>query len=112
MSLQDAQQCLELLRAEAARAGLLSPSRHPHWPKACQRLGDALLGLGQHRQVGATAQHSCQVMCKHTGDVIPAATTALTQSMPAAGGCFVGAGAAQAGGWCDFYMCTLTTKRS
>lgn len=51
--LQDAQQCLELLRAAAARAGLLSPCRHAHWPKACQRLGDALAGLGQHRQVRA-----------------------------------------------------------
>jgi hypothetical protein len=54
-SLQDAQQCLELLQAAAARAGLLSPARHPHWPKACQRLGDALMGLGQHKQVGASA---------------------------------------------------------
>ncbi|WIA22755.1 hypothetical protein OEZ86_009712 [Tetradesmus obliquus] len=52
-ALQDAEACLQLLRAASARAGLLSPSRHPHWPKACQRLGGALLGLGQHRQAAA-----------------------------------------------------------
>lgn len=48
---QDAQQCMSLLCAAAARAGLVPASRHPFWAKACRRLGDALLGLQQHAQV-------------------------------------------------------------
>eukprot|EP00879_Flechtneria_rotunda_P018393 GHRR01019293.1.p1 GENE.GHRR01019293.1~~GHRR01019293.1.p1 ORF type:complete len:270 (+),score=69.13 GHRR01019293.1:297-1106(+) len=53
-ALQDARQCIQLLAKASARAGLSGgPSRHPHWPKACQRLGRALAGLGQHRQAAA-----------------------------------------------------------
>jgi hypothetical protein len=62
--LQDAQQCLQLLQAAAARAGLLSASRHPHWPKACQRLGDALAGLTLHQQVSNTTSAPSGLHCR------------------------------------------------
>jgi tetratricopeptide (TPR) repeat protein len=50
-ALQHAKRCLELLDDVGASAGLSGPARHPHWPKACLRLGLAFDGLGQHKQV-------------------------------------------------------------
>jgi hypothetical protein len=54
-SMQDAQQCLELLRKAAARAGLLSPTRHPHWPTA----------TGEHCMQHKHCATSMQCYCKH-----------------------------------------------
>eukprot|EP00775_Hariotina_reticulata_P007705 gene7705-7904_t len=51
-ALADAQQCVSMLLSVVRHAGL-PLSRHPYWPKACQRLGDALAGLGQHQQAAA-----------------------------------------------------------
>lgn len=64
LRLQDAQQCVLLLKEAAARAGLLSCSRHPYWSKACQRLGSALLGLNQHQQV-CCKQKNCGASQKY-----------------------------------------------
>lgn len=60
---QDAKACLELLTLASASQGLLGPSRHPHWPKACQRLGQAFVGLHQHQQVRG---HISSVWHAHT----------------------------------------------